>query len=59
MPSSCLYKIAHLATKRLLYKATVFRLEYDPKGVLGAALGPAQRDFLDSWARQGADGIIE
>jgi hypothetical protein len=26
MPSSCLYKIAHLATKMLPYKATVFRL---------------------------------
>jgi hypothetical protein len=40
MPSSCLYKIAHLATKRLPYKATVFRLEHDPKSVLGAAFGP-------------------
>src|ERR1700680_5059296 len=36
MSSSCLYNIAHLATKRLPYKATVFRLEHDPKSVLGA-----------------------
>jgi hypothetical protein len=42
MPSSCLYKIAHLATKMLPYKATVFRLEHDPKSVLGAAFGPGR-----------------
>jgi hypothetical protein len=46
MPSSCLYKIAHLATKRLPYKATVFRLEHDPKSVLGAAFGPGSYQLM-------------